>query len=154
MKISKIFNLLIFALGAVGIALWLCLPGVKETVTLFGVSKTATESGARMIFGIGGWDFAYILFIGFVCAVFGTLYALICMFVKKAKPLPIVSIAVFAVAAVMCFLTIKLCIVDGKFGLPKAIFSTFQLGIGAILGGILFIAAAILSVLQLVIKDK
>ena len=153
MKKTQIFNLLTFALGAIGIALWLCLPGMKYTVSLFGVSQSTTESGARMIFGIEGWDFAYLLFIGFLCAAFGTVYALICMLSKKAKKLPIVSIAMFVVAAVFCFLTTKCCIINGKFGLPDMYIGSYSLGIGAIIGGVLFACAGVTSALPMFIKD-
>lgn len=157
MKKSKIFSICTVCAAALGLIFWLFLSGAARSES--GASVKA--SGMAIIFGgkasmsYGGYsasfdafNFSVVLFIGFIAAIAGIVLAVLGLIGKGNKILSIVAIACFVAAALFCFLT-KTCasVKDG------GTLEDLNLGIGAILGGILFIGAGVCSVLPIVIKD-
>jgi hypothetical protein len=147
MKKSQIFGICTIVLAVLGLIFALFLPGM--TVKAFG--GTASESGAEIMFGNDGWDFSFMLFIGFLCALAGLVLAILPMAGVKVKLFPIIGLVCFVVAALFVFLTKQFAMINGKMfnDWPSA----YHLGVGAILGGIFYIIAAVGSALPLVIKD-
>lgn len=151
MKKSKIFSICTIVLAALGIIFALALPGMKASITILGHTETSTESGAEIMFGNDGWDFSFMLFIGFLCAIAGIVLAILPMAGVKSKLFPIIGLVCFVIAALFVFMTKQFAVVDGKMFNDYG--SYVKLGIGAILAGILYIGAAVTTVLPLVLKD-
>lgn len=147
MKKSQIFSLCTIVLGVLGVIFALFLPGM--TVKILG--STSSESGAEIMFGNDGWDFSFMLFIGFLCALAGIVLAVLPMAGVKCKLFPIIGLVCFVVAGLFVFLTKQFAVVDGKMFVDWP--SAYKLGVGAILGGIFYILAAVTTALPLVLKD-
>ena len=151
MKKSKIFSICTIVLAALGIIFALALPGMKASITILGHTETETVSGAEIMFGNDGWDFSFMLFIGFLCALAGLVLAILPMAGIKNKIFPIIGIVCFVIAALFVFMTKQFAVVDGKMFNDWP--SMYKLGVGAILAGILYIGAAITTTLPIVLKD-
>ena len=163
MKKSQIFSICTIALGALGLIFVLFLAGItmKTSVAMLG-SDTESYAGLKTIFGEkNGFDFSIFLFIAFLAVLAALVFAVLPLFGIKKKFFPIIAIVCFAVAGIFFFMTKQFVNVDGEYffdwgeytgSVPGASFSV-NLGVGAILGGICFIAAAATSALPLVIKD-
>ena len=147
MKKSKIFGICTIVLAALGIIFALFLPGISAKI----LGKTYNESGVEIMFGDDGWDFSFMLFIGFLCALAGLVLAILPMAGIKNKIFPIIGLVCFVIAALFIFMTKQFSVIDGKmfYDYPSA----YKLGIGAILGGILYIGAAVTTALPIVVKD-
>ena len=147
MKKSQIFGICTIVLAVLGLIFALFLPGI--TLKIMGTSTS--ESGAEIMFGNDGWDFSFMLFVGFLCALAGIVLAILPMAGVKFKLFPIIGLVCFVIAALFVFLTKQFAVVDGKMfnDWPSA----YKLGVGAILGGIFYILSAVTTALPLVIKD-
>lgn len=157
MKKSKIFSICTICAAALGLIFWLFLSGasrsesgasVKATgmAIIFGGKASASYGGMSM--DIDAFKFSFVLFIGFIAAIAGIVMAVLNLVGKQNKIFTIIAICCFVVAALFCFLT-KTCAVVKEGGSLDEL----NLGIGAILGGILFIGAAVTSTLPICIKD-
>ncbi|MBP5445022.1 MAG: hypothetical protein J6Y28_02515 [Acholeplasmatales bacterium] len=162
MKKSQIFSICTIALGALGLIFALFLAGITMKASAYGYSETESYSGLKTIFGEkDGFDFSIFLFIAFLAAIAGLVFAILPMAGIKKKAFPIVSIACFVAAGIFFFMTKQFVNVDGKYfydwsQIEGEIFGAsmkVNLGVGAILGGIFFIGAGVTSALPLCIKD-
>ena len=161
-KSIQIFSFCAIALGALGLIFWLFLAGCSYSASAMGVKASSSAMGMAMIFGgdikasaagistsAKAFEFSFLLFIGFIAAIAGLVITILPLCGVKAKLFPVIALACFVVAALFCFLTKTACNpVDGGRDALKE----FNLGIGAILGGICFIGAACTSALPVVLK--
>lgn len=147
MKKSVIFSICTIVLGALGLIFALFLPGIKAE--FMGISDTI--SGAKVMFGDGGFDFSFMMLIGLLCAIAGIVFAVLALVGKGGQIFTILGIVTLVIAAVFTFMTLQFAMVDGKMFNDWG--GLYKLGIGAILGGIFYILAAVTSALPLFIKD-
>lgn len=146
MKKSQIFSICTIALATLGIILYLALKAITWD---FGILGSVSKTGANVMFGGSGMDFAFLLFLGFIFAIAGIVITILPMAGVKFKLFPFIALALFCVAAIFLFLSTKMCVIAGDMGAGDGA----KLGIGAILGGIFLICSAVTSALPLVIKD-
>lgn len=154
MKKSQIFSICTIALAALGLILYLFCPGIKAD----GLGGDVTYSGLETMFGksttvlgtkVTIFKFSFLLFLGFIFAIAGLVITILPMAGVKFKLFPIIAICCFVVAALFAFLTKTCCVLgDGSMGADGA-----NLGVGAIIGGILYICAGATSALPIVLKD-
>ena len=147
MKKSQIFSFCTIAFAALGTILYLVATAIKWD---FGILGSSNKSGINVIFGGNGMDFSFLLFLGFIFAIAGIVITVLPLAGVKAKFFPFVALGLFIAAAILVFLTLKVCVVAGDMGVDG---TGAGLGVGAILGGIFYICAAATSALPLVIKD-
>ena len=167
-KIFKKHGKIILAAIAVLVVVMCFLPAVTQTVEVFGESKTTTYSLFDVAFGktlsegaVGGvasgtskitFSILNVLIIVLPVA------AAVVAFVLKGKVSSIVSLACFAVAAILLFMVPSLSSVAtevtilGKTGEEVKTFAEleFSLGIGAIIGAVLAILGAGSAALKLI----
>ena len=111
---------------------------------MFGKSTTVLGTKVEI------FKFSFLLFLGFIFAIAGLVITILPMAGVKCKLFPIIAICCFVVAAVFAFLTKTCCVLgDGSMGAGKGV----DLGVGAIIGGILYILAGATSALPIVMKD-
>lgn len=154
MKKAQLFSICTIALAALGIILYMFCPAIKVD----GLGGDVTYSGVEVIFGKSNtvlgtkveiFKFSFLLFLGFIFAIAGLVITILPMAGVKSKLFPIIAIACFVVAALFAFLTKNVCVLgNGDMGAGKGA----DLGIGAIIAGILYILAGCASALPIVLK--
>ncbi len=150
MKKSQIFSICTIVLAALGLVLYLFLDAVKGGgVAYNGLEVMFGKKESTILGDITIFKFSFLLFIGFLCAIAGLVLTILPMAGVKSKLFPIIALACFVVAALFAFLTKSCCVLgDGSMGADGA-----DLGIGAIIAGILYILAGCSSALPIVLKD-
>jgi hypothetical protein len=156
MKKTQLFSICTIVLGALALILYMFCPALKAD----GIGGDTTYSGIELMFGksttvlgtkVTIFKFSFLLFLGFIFAIAGLVITILPMAGVKFKLFPIIALACFVVAALFAFLS-KTCCVLGNGDMGAG--SGTSLGVGAIIGGILYILAACTSALPLVLKDK
>ena len=155
----QIFSFCTIALAALAIILYLFAPAIKAELLgaevsysgmnlVFGKKTTTTVLGAKVTTTI--FKFSFLLFLGLIFAVAGLVITILPLCGVKAKLFPIVALGCFIVAAVFVFLSKNCCVLpNGDMGADG-----YDLGIGAIIAGILYILAACTSALPIVLDKK
>ena len=154
-KNIQIFSFCTIALAALAVILYLFCPAIKAD----GITGDVTYSGLEVIFGKSSTvlgvkatilKFSFLLFLGFVFALAGLVITILPLCGVKCKLFPIIAIACFVVAAVFVFLSKNCCVLpNGDMGADG-----YDLGIGAIIAGILYILAGCASALPIVFDKK
>ena len=147
MEKLKKYSPLIAGILAIVAAVMIFLPAVQQT-SFYG---TATDSGLNVTFGLNGWAFSFMNLVTYALAILG---AVLCfMSVKKENDaLNIIAAVILVVAAVFFFMTVNFSTVEIMGVKTSANSFGCSLGIGAILGGICSIIAAVGIVCPLVLK--
>ena len=135
-KLKKILSIVAVALGVVALIM-LFLPQVK--LSAMGMSEN--YNGIKTTFGNkdDGFKFAFGNLLTYIFVIAGIVLAIMAMLGKGGKILPIVGGALFVVAGIFFFCTVKFVAVEGGSAAKKVFEEFAKLGVGAILGGIVAI---------------
>lgn len=131
--------------GLVAVALYLFLPAMK--MDYMGISDT--ENGLNCLTGNDGGEFVIMMLIAVVAMVAGAVVAFLSA-KKEGDLFKYIAAACFVVGAILCFLTKNFYLSANDLSAMK---SLFDLGIGAILAGILSIVSAVAVILPKFLKD-
>ena len=152
MKKAQLFSICTIALAALGIILYLFCPAIKSGDTtysgiqvIFGKSTSSTVLGVKTT--VTYLKFSFLALLGFIFAIAGLVITILPMAGVKSKLFPIIAICCFVVAAVFAFLTSNVA----QLGDVNKLF-TWNLGVGTIIAGILYIVAGCASALPIVLK--
>ena len=151
MKKSKIFSICTIVLAALGICLYLFLDAIKGGgVSYNGLEVMFGKKESTILGDITIFKFSFLLFLGFIFAIAGLVITILPMAGVKSKLFPIIALCCFVVAALFAFLTKNVCVLgNGDMGAGKGA----DLGVGAIIAGILYLLSGCASALPIVIKD-
>lgn len=154
-KLKKFAPIIAIVLGVLAIIM-IFLPALKLTAG----SESETYSGLKATFGYkesyGGisvtiFKFSFGNLLTYILVIVGIVFAVLAMLGKLGKIAAIVAAVAFLVAGILFFLATKM--ISGAEGVSETIDAYGSLGIGAILGGIICIIAAIISVVPVFIKE-
>lgn len=148
-------------LGVVAFCM-LFAPGASQTAELLGHKETATISNLKLTFGyseevlgkkVAIYNFSFMNLLTYLLVLAGMVFAVLAILGKLGNLSKIISAVCFIVAGIFFFCTIAFCApnIESK-DLVSETKKALDLGIGAILGGILSILAGVAVVVPVFLK--
>lgn len=157
--LKKYLPLIAAALGLIAVIMIFC-PAIA------GKETDSSYNGLKAVFGhsekvlgkkVGVLDFSFMNLLTYVLAIAGIVCSVLAYRNPKNKLMSLIATVCFAVAAIFFFCTIAFTAISDDMlmgGLVKAsdVKDGLELGIGAILGGVASILAAVASIAPVVLK--